>query len=1724
MSDFSVDAGIELDGGSLNRIAAQLADAITSGMTQAAKEISKRLDVVFKGMQDNLKKITIDDSLAKTTAKVTENAAKLKAEISGAGDQQQKLLDGSQHLEATLRAISKVKYVDPQLFALAAQNIEKLQRLTKEIRTTDFSNPAAKSAVNAEFETLRRNSLDSLKIITRVSDQAAKATAQGEHARTLTVEREGRAQQTLLVSSEAQKLVAVKQAAKEAVNADRAGHAQRIARTQAFYSSLLQIERGSIALISGAAKTGVSAIGKVWDVTLGQIGRTVKQKYETINQTTKSSLNQNETILSSSLKKEERLYRESLSRQERLVTTANKRISTGITGAITGRGIGGGLATLGGGIAIGKLIADGFNEAKNAVESTNKAAVVFGKSFEGIRILGENSAKAMGLTKSEALDAAATFGNLFRALGSTEGSSAFLSAGLTQLGADLASFNNTSLEEALTAIRSGLVGETEPLRKFGVNLNDATLKAKALEMGLYLGKGNLDAYARSQAAIALIYEQTTLAQGDFKRTAGETANQLKIAGASIKNFFGAILANILPAVKVGLNGFTSTLDVLTKFVRGDVSGALKTVRLGLIGVGEGLLAILAAKAAIEVLQLAGTALTALTSPMGLVIVAAGVLGGLFNILRTNSKEFADTVTKVKDRVIELGGEGFTKLKEGASIAGDFLAQVGKAAAKYIGVAVDWIGDFLPKALKFARDEIERLKPVVATVFGFLEKVAGAALEKLQPVIKGVKTAIDFVETAVSSVASTIRSKLNSDGGGAGGGGGGRSFFSALAIGAKVVFDEVKERVTSAIAFIVERFKKIDWGNLAKGALDFVGRLGYIVGRIASDPRLITALAGIAAAAVVVGAKFLLGFAQGVIENLPELGSLGLKIAQAVIDGVYKFSGAATFPILFSALLLGPAFVKIVKEKMKGAGRAAGTGFVDGLNKTTATLLNPEKLVGSIRASTGAATKNLGAIGSTFGVAVKNGMLPEAAIAGRLFVSQLGNNIKNSFKSAGQSAGLTVGQQIGSTIVAGITSALSGQQLGKGDVVGGLLGIGSSSLAGFAAGGLPVAAAVAGIGLVSAAFSSSAESAKKAAAKTKEFRDALIEAGNVGAEAGRNTFISDLKDQAPGVAEALNKVGFSINDLVAAAGGNTGPISGILNQLKSAAEDGAPKALQAFVFLGRELKGFEAGAKGAAATQEILNHAVGGSTGVMAFLAKGATDAARGITAAGDRYTALAASVASNAKTTALDAVYQRSSDAKDALQKANEELYKLLNPDAGTFQSALDGLTLQLPGIADQIKTGLDLGGALGGANIDTAVSGLKTAIADASAQGVKDGLTADQIKKNIADLTIPIGELDVPQSVKDTLNATLYEAVTSNAIDLTVQANTENVNATVGIIAEIVRQAFKDHPTDSSGEQITNGLIRGMKNKAQAAADAASAIAKAISAAAKAALVINSPSKVFEEIGGYTIEGLQVGMTKNSGKVIDVATGLGVAIGDATANGIRIATIRASDALKSMIDDLKSQIASSQLDVIGKTLAGNATLDAAQSGFGGDLKSITEKAAAIAESIKKKEGGSFALSGADGLDNRSMFSSAVEDIKKLGETLFSSGKSITEVTDQLSFMRQALIDTGTNAGFSASELTDLISNLGLSTSAIGGLASATAEAQQRVIDAAKAEEAKKKAEEDAAAADEAAKKKADAAAQLAEDRKLTIINNLTLPYGDMEAVALHVTNRQAAQLGRRVR
>lgn len=186
------------------------------------------------------------------------------------------------------------------------------------------------------------------------------------------------------------------------------------------------------------------------------------------------------------------------------------------------------------------------NAASDLNEEANRTTLIFGAGSKTIDKYAKDSAKSMGLSERAYRSATSSLGGLLQNLGFSQDETVKWSTQLVALSSDLGSAFNTDPADAAQAIGAALRGESEPIRRYNIIINEAAIKNKALELGLYSGKGAIDANAKAQATLALITEQSKTSQGDFARTATGVANAQRIARAEAENASASFGKSLLP--------------------------------------------------------------------------------------------------------------------------------------------------------------------------------------------------------------------------------------------------------------------------------------------------------------------------------------------------------------------------------------------------------------------------------------------------------------------------------------------------------------------------------------------------------------------------------------------------------------------------------------------------------------------------------------------------------------------------------------------------------------------------------------------------------------------------------------------------------------------------------------------------------------------------------------------------------------------------------------------------------------------------------------------------------------------------------------------------------------------------------------------------------------------------------------------------------------------------
>lgn len=309
--------------------------------------------------------------------------------------------------------------------------------------------------------------------------------------------------------------------------------------------------------------------------------------------------------------------------QGKELTSIGKTLTTGITLPVLG------------------AAAASIKYASDMEESMNKVNVAFRDSADDVKSWSDTALKSFGIAKGTALDMAATFGDMGTAMGLVPNQAANMSTSLAGLAGDLASFKNIDIGQASDALRGVFTGEGEALKTLGIIMQENTLQAYALANGYKTAYKDMSQTEKVTLRYKYVMEATKNAQGDFARTSGGVANQMRIAQEQLKQTAATLGSNLLPQVAKGLQSLNSMVEsfanlsdetkqniiVAAGFAAaiGPVIMAIGKMNLGISGLLTGLSA--ATKAIKGGAGLVG-AFGAMIGPAGVVTLAVIAIGAL----------------------------------------------------------------------------------------------------------------------------------------------------------------------------------------------------------------------------------------------------------------------------------------------------------------------------------------------------------------------------------------------------------------------------------------------------------------------------------------------------------------------------------------------------------------------------------------------------------------------------------------------------------------------------------------------------------------------------------------------------------------------------------------------------------------------------------------------------------------------------------------------------------------------------------------------------------------------------------------------------------------------------------------------------------------------------------------------------------------------------------------
>ena len=439
-------------------------------------------------------------------------------------------------------------------------------------------------------------------------------------------------------------------------------------------------------------------------------------------------------------------------------------------------------------------IAKMTDSASNLAEEISKSSVIWGEQAAEIESFADRAAQALGISKQSALEATSTFSVYATQMGLSGTEAAGFSTQMTQLAADMASFSNTSPEEAIQALGSAFRGESDPIERYGVQLVGVT--------------DGLEGNAKAMAIYQSILAQTGNAQGDFERTSGGLAAQQKILSAEFANVQTEIGAIFLPIALELTRALMGVVEVIKEAVArfNELSPPIKNAILAVGGIvlaiGPALVAMTGIVAAVGMVTAALA--SPLIVPIGAAIAAVTALAAAFIF-------FGDDIVAVANSVLSYGVGIAQQLAAGIMAGVSYVVD----ALSYIGeVITSWL---IPNSPPKLLPDIDTWGTQTAAGGGAAPKIGGGGRGGAAPKMGGgampafelpkIDPAFGQSLQAAGDAVVGVQTKMTAA----------KTAFDGFATTTGSVVTKIKEFATALLAQVTPEITKLQTGAVALGA-------------------------------------------------------------------------------------------------------------------------------------------------------------------------------------------------------------------------------------------------------------------------------------------------------------------------------------------------------------------------------------------------------------------------------------------------------------------------------------------------------------------------------------------------------------------------------------------------------------------------------------------------------------------------------------------------------------------------------------------------------------------------------------------------------------------------------------------------------------------------------------------------------------------------------------------
>jgi len=212
--------------------------------------------------------------------------------------------------------------------------------------------------------------------------------------------------------------------------------------------------------------------------------------------------------------------------------------------------------------ALGTAISSAIKSSLDMIETVNLFNVAMGEMAESTDLVIQKMSEMYGLDSTNLRNTVGTYGLLARSMGMAGDQAQTLSVNTTKLAIDLSSLTNVPIDQVMKDLRSGLVGQSETVYKYGIDVTEAGIKAEAMAQGINKSVRNMSQGEKMALRYATMIRMSGLAQGDFAKTIMTPANQLRILGERFQTLSRSIGSMFIPMLEKVLPYLNALVSIL----------------------------------------------------------------------------------------------------------------------------------------------------------------------------------------------------------------------------------------------------------------------------------------------------------------------------------------------------------------------------------------------------------------------------------------------------------------------------------------------------------------------------------------------------------------------------------------------------------------------------------------------------------------------------------------------------------------------------------------------------------------------------------------------------------------------------------------------------------------------------------------------------------------------------------------------------------------------------------------------------------------------------------------------------------------------------------------------------------------------------------------------------------------------------------------------------------